>query len=640
MLGEHRSVEMGGRIVSVMFGRWNFDGKPAAPKYLDAAREILSPYASDGCSSYSSKDVSILYHPFHTTKESHCETQPLVTRSGAVISWDGRLDNREELFAQLKESPQHGCADVSIVAIAYDRWGAECFEKLIGDWALSVWNPNERSVTLAKDPIGPRHLYYTLEENQVAWSTILDPLVLLTGKTFTLDEEYIAGWFSFFPATHLTPYVGIHSVPPSSLVRIQPGRQTTTQFWRFDPAKKTSCRNDADYEEHFRAVFAKSVGRRLRSDTPILAELSGGVDSSAIVCVADQLFARGLAEAPELDTLSYYDDSEPNWDERPYFTLIEEKLKRTGYHIDVGSQNMFQFAFAGDRLATTPGSYVRSIGVRNQFRDCVNTQGNRVLLSGTGGDETTGGVPTPIPELADLMAGAQLETLTHRLKVWALHKRKPWFHLLFEAARGFFPIALFGLPRQMRPAPWLHPKFVERNRTALVGYPSRFKVFGPPPSFQENLSTLLALQRQLACIAVPSNPSYELRYPYLDRDLLEFLYAVPREQLVRPGHRRSLMRRSLTGIVPDQVLNRKRKAFVSRAPIMAISAEWTSLLETSQNMVTSSIGIVDAKRLLATLEDAHRGREVPIVPLLRTLNIEFWLRGLWESKVWSHAMCR
>src|SRR5258705_3185864 len=91
-----------------------------------------------------------------------------------------------------------------------------------------------------------------------------------------------------------------------------------------------------------------------------------------------------------------------------------------------------------------------------QCAECMRSQGNRVVLSGIGGDEVTGGVPTPTPELEDLLARGQFRRLAHQLKVWALNKRKPWFHLLFEAARGFFPLALVGLPKHKRPVPWLN----------------------------------------------------------------------------------------------------------------------------------------------------------------------------------------
>ena len=616
--------------MSVQFGRWNFDGQPVDRDYLEKAKASIAHYGPDDAGSYSKNNINILYHAFHTTKESRRETQPHVTASGATLTWDGRLDNRADLIRRMRELLTIGSTDVEIVAAAYEYWGSDCFGMLIGDWALSIWDPHTRSLTLAKDPIGTRHLYYSFDDKQITWSTILDPLVLFAGKTFALCEEYIAGWFSFFPAAHLTPYVGIHSVPPSSSVLLRPGKHTIRKYWDFDPGKRIRYNSDAEYEEHFRAVFREAVRRRLRSDSPILAELSGGMDSSSIVCMADTIIARGAAETPRLDTISYYNDSEPNWNERPYFTKVEEKRGRTGCHIDVSCKEKPKFEPDNDRFAVTPGAGGHS---SEQFIACMTTQGNRVVLSGIGGDEVMGGVPTPAPELEDLLARGHFRTLAHQLKVWALNKRKPWFYLLFDAARGFFPPPLVGVPKHKRPAPWLNPGLVKRNRAVLQGYESRLKFFGPLPSFQENVSTLQLLQRQLSCDVLSSDLPREKRYPHLDRSLLEFMYAVPRDQLVRPGQRRSLMRRALAGIVPDELLNRKRKAFVARAPLAAISAEWTYFTEVTQNMVSSSLGIVDAKIFSEALQKARHGQEVPVLLLMRTLGIESWLKNLSHFRV-------
>ncbi len=618
--------------MSAQFGRWNWEGQPPATDYFEKVSTTLAPYGPDTNESYSKGAVKILYRAFHTTKESRRESQPHVSPSGAVITWDGRLDNRAELISELRNVLAFDSTDVAIVAAAYEKWGADCFAKLIGDWALSIWNPVNRSLVLAKDPIGTRHLYYSFDKDQVTWSTILDPLVRLAGKTFELNEEYIAGWFAMFPAVHLTPCVGIHAVPPSSSVFLRPGKHTVSKYWDFDPAKRIRYRTDAEYEEHFRTVFAKAVRRKLRSDRPVLAELSGGRDSSSIVCMADTIIARGAAETPRLDTLSMYDDSEPNWNERPYFAKVEERRGRTGWHIDVSPQDPAKRPTPEPPPESPSDCFVPSLGydgrTSTQIRMCLTSQGNRVVLSGIGGDETMGGVPTPVPELEDLLARARLGALAHQLKVWALEKRKPWFHLFFEAVRGFFPPALVGVPKHLRPAPWLQSHFVKRHREALTGYPFRMKLFGRLPSFQENVGTLDGLQRQLACKALPFDPYFEKRYPYLDRGLLEFMFAIPREQLVRPTQRRSLMRRALVGIVPDEILNRKRKAFVARSPLVRISREWPNSAEMAQHMVSNSLGIVDSERLLEALQKGRRGEEVPTLTLVRTMCVEAWLRNI------------
>jgi asparagine synthase (glutamine-hydrolysing) len=145
------------------------------------------------------------------------------------------------------------------------------------------------------------------------------------------------------------------------------------------------------------------------------------------------------------------------------------------------------------------------------------------------------------------------------------------------------------------------------------------------------------LRRQLACSALLAEPLTEKRYPFLDRSFLEFIYALPREQLVRPGQRRSLMRRALVGIVPDELLNRKRKAFVSRAPMAFISTEWAGLVELSGHMASSSLGIVDQKMFSETLKKALRGQELPVATIMRTLGVELWVRQLCKQGIISRV---
>ena len=618
--------------MSIQFGRWISNGGPVDPVYLDRVHGMLGPYASDGRQDYSAPPICISYFPFHTARKSRCEIQPYVSPSGVVITWSGRLDNREELLRELNQTVFSEAPDVSIVASAWDRFGTKTFGRLIGDWSLSIWDPHAHTVLLAKDFLGTQRLYYSLDGRGVTWCSVLDPLVLTGEKPWKIDEEYLAGLLSFFPAAHLTPYVGIHAVPPSSFVLLKQGTSKVERYWEFCAGKRIRYRSDAEYEEHFRCVFTQAVRRRLRSDSPVLAELSGGLDSSSIVCVADRILAAGHAETPGLDTVSYYHDGEPNWNERPYFERIESQRGRTGHHIPANFELDFRYEQGG--FAATPGAGRLPGNAGKQFSACFKTGGYRVVLSGIGGDEVLGGVPSPTAELADLCASLKLLELGRQLKAWALTQRKPVLHLLANTLKAFLPIALVGVPKHERPLPWLDRQFVRRNLAALEGYPSRLKLFGPRPSFAENLLALDGLRRQLACSAAPAAPQYERRFPYLDRDLLEFLYALPREQLVRPHQRRSLMRRALAGIVPHEVLNRKRKAFISRGPLAAFSADLERSLENAKSMISSAQGIVNPDAFAAALQEACSGGEVPLVSLLRTLSLASWIRHMTDSRFW------
>src|SRR5258706_9782976 len=171
--------------MSVQFGKCNFGGNPVEPHDLDRVRSMLAPHGPDAEGSFCKDNFGVIYRAFHTTKESRLENQPHVMPSGTVITCDGRLDNREELIGQLRGELSTRSTDISIFAAAYQRWGLDAFAKLIGDWAVSICDARSRSLIFATDFVGTRHLYYSIDKDQVTWSTILDPLVLLAGKTLS-----------------------------------------------------------------------------------------------------------------------------------------------------------------------------------------------------------------------------------------------------------------------------------------------------------------------------------------------------------------------------------------------------------------------------------------------------------------------
>jgi asparagine synthase (glutamine-hydrolysing) len=615
--------------MSALFGRWNVDGQAVTQEYEETVAKLLTPYGPDGAAAYAKGPILIRYHAFGTTKPSHSEDQPHTLPSGVILTWDGRLDNREELTRRLGGAPAGGRSDISIVAETYERYGLACLPDLIGDWALSVWNPFDRSVLLARDFVGTRPLFYSRRAKCVAWSSVLDPLLTLSNDLLKLDEEYLAGWLSSYPAAYVTPYVGIYSVPPSSYVLLQEQTTLIKEYWCLNPSKRIRHTSDHEYEEHFRSVLTESVRRRLRSAGPILAELSGGMDSSSIVCVADRLLVANASNTHGLHTVSYFDDAETTWDERPYVTRLEQQRGCAGAHIDVGPDQTLPAEYPRSPLSASPRSTVRHTAAFTKLTARLAATGSRVILSGIGGDEVLGGVITPIPELADLLTGGHFLRLAKQGFAWALAQKKPLHHVLRDTLRPFLPFGL-GRDTPCQPAPWLEPAFVKRHYQALDGYPSRLNVFGASPSFQANVQALDALRRQIGCTNSP-NAFYEKRFPYLDRDLWELVSAIPREQLVRPGERRSLMRRALNGIVPDEIRNRKRKAFVARGPMAALSINWAALNQLSEHMVSASLGIVNSGAFRNVLGRARAGMELSAIPILRTLEIEYWLRHLREQ---------
>src|SRR6185312_15836498 len=153
----------------------------------------------------------------------------------------------------------------------------------------------------------------------------------ICGDRFRLSEEYVAGYLAFQPAAHLTPYQEIASVPPGHFVRITASTVQVTKHWTFEPRNRINYQNDADYEEHFRVLFRQAVRRRLRVDSPALAELSGGLDSSSVVCMADSIL-KDDRDAKALHTFSCFDPDEPAEDDLQYFLNVERLRGKNGFH--------------------------------------------------------------------------------------------------------------------------------------------------------------------------------------------------------------------------------------------------------------------------------------------------------------------
>jgi asparagine synthase (glutamine-hydrolysing) len=610
--------------MSVQVGVWNLDREPVEREFLARIGKSIAEYGPDGEFPYISGSLGMLYRPFHTTSESRLERQPYRSAKGSVVTWDGRLDNRDELMAKLGGDlgPDH--TDVGIVAAAFDRWDTDCFSKLIGEWALSVWNPTERRLILVRDYIGIRHLFYYPGPNRVLWCNHLAPIAL-SGDSFSLCDQYVAGFLAMFPDADLTPYREIHSVPPGSFVCIRDNGTFAQRYWAFDAGLKTVHKTDAEYEEHFRHLFRQAVCRRLRTDSPILADLSGGFDSSSIVCTADDIIATEGAETPRLDTFSAYDLSEPDGDDFGYFTEVEKRRGRAGFHVDMGKSDG-AFSLETPEFVAIPG-FGGSQAIKEAVRRIARQSDYRVALSGLGGDEMIGQALDPRVLFADLLLQFRMRNLAKQLTSWSPLIRRPWIQLFFQTLRLFLPATVRArLTAHSKPEPWISDEFARRHRMSIRMLPASQESRHWRPSTADSVETIATLARQMT-FARPS--PLEQRCPYLDKNLVEFLTSIPTEQLLRPGERRSLMRRALVGILPPEILSRRTKARAGRCHVVTLEKRWNTVESLLREPLISRLGYVNRDRFCSALLEAKNGHLPPaFLSLLRALSLEVWLRDV------------
>lgn len=619
--------------MSVLAGILNFDGEPVTSESLTFLSQNLTEYGPDGEMTYFDGSIGMLYRPFHTTAESRLERQPYLTASQAVITWNGRLDNREELILKLGGNGNGDMTDVAIVAATFDRWGTDCFTKLAGDWSLAVWNPSHRELLLARDYAGIRHLFYYPKARSVVWSSHLKTLALC-GDQFTLCDEYFAGYLAIWPEAHLTPYRELRAVPPGHFVRFRNRGVGIHPYWALSSTLETRYNTDSEYEEHFRHLFRQSVRRRLRTDSPILADLSGGLDSSSIVCMADDIIAKEGASTPRVDTFSACDRSDPEEDDFLYFTKVEQRRRRVGYHAELQDDNSTSLSLERSACFTaTPG-----FGARAELKmikaDVIARGKYRVLLSGTAGDELLGQALDPRVQIADLLRQFRLVGLAKQIVAWSLLLRRPWAHLLVDAVCLNLPVSIRShITESAVVDPWINKAFARKHRLSVrqLDVPKGSWFWLPSTRDLFHNLDLNIRERSYAQPGVT-----ETWCPYLDRNLVEFLVSIPTDQLLRPGQRRSLMRRSLVGFLPREILLRKTKSTGSRYLVMTLQKQWSKLEGVLKSPVISRLGYVNQEQFYAAFLEAKRGSlSRNFVRLLRALSWELWLRDALDRRVIS-----
>lgn len=612
--------------MSIIFGVLEAKGRNADLRRLSDLASMTDRYAPDGRFFCTAGRVGMGYQPYHTHQRSQVNSQPAVDQHGNMLALDGRLDNHRELSNLL--AIDSASSDSSIFLAAFERWGEGCFSRFVGDWAVALWSSRDQTLYLARDHAGSRTLYFEQSNGMVQWSTYLETF-FTNPKSRAWDIRYVACYLSCLPIRDLTPYAGIEAVPPAHYLALRGDKWTSVRHWKATANRRIEYKSDAEYEEHFLSLFRQSVGRRIGSGARIIAQLSGGMDSSSIVCMADDIVRqRGDTPGSLLDTVSYYDDTEPNWNERPYFTAVETQRGKPGLHIAVSLMDWsLRPTDSAQSRYLLPGTDGFSSKREFDFSYAIGNREYRSVLSGIGGDELLGGVPSPYPELAEHLASRRLGALFKRTAEWCLATRLPFVEMLGSTLGFTLSLYKRALDESAIP-PWIRPGMKRVCRDVHQSRASSHRRHGLNPQERINEMAWPSVLETLPNSSPEFLIRYEYRYPYLDRDLVEFLFAIPREQLVRPGRRRSLMRRALKGMVPIEVLERRRKAFIVRGPLALIRDRKAAIDDIVSQSWAIDSGLVDPRLLKSAADHINAGSNLNWwTPLVRLLALELWIRS-------------
>jgi asparagine synthase (glutamine-hydrolysing) len=612
----------------LQIGLLHLDGRPAS---TDDWAGILGEFAgrtADIAGEIADGPLVMAYRGDRITTEEEVEIQPF--RLGPyVLTWDGRLDNREELADRVGLQHLETVPDPAIVLKAYDILGNRVFADLVGEFALALWCNKTRSLEFARSACGARTLYYVIRRQTLIWSSYFAHLVRVTGVDLAVNDNYLLEYLVSQPASNTTPLAKVDVIPPNCHVQFKDGRlRHSRELWSPTGVSALRYRTDGEYEEQFRTIVKEAVQVRLRAKRPVFAELSGGLDSSTIALMADHIL-RGQDQFPsDLQTVSCVYEQSKTCDEQPFIQAVAEKrgvdthfVHERDQEITLGLQNP-QFSGLPNALHCFPGRYRTTASLMQPY-------GARVLLTGRGGDHLFWSEVDGTTLVADEIRNGNILRAHSECLTWSQVASAPYYELLLDKA---IPLALESIfpckSRYQRPIipEWFHPKHKEQVHSITPGF-AGYTTWRGSPSKRAQVLFLEHMFRYLGSGFLHEYDELYFSHPYSHRPLVEFCLGTPVSQFLRRGQTRSLMRRAFQDLLPRKTARRVSKGLLDEGFTRALQREWASVLAVVHWQICER-EFVEHTRLMEALNHARLGILDMTGSLLRLFSLERWLRSL------------
>ena len=556
--------------------------------------------------------------------------QDAQTDSAHVHMWDGRLDNRSDLLLLLRDSFCNDSSNAGLALAAYKRWGTRGFIHLIGDWSVVIHDDANRSTVLASDFAGVRPLYYTVQSGCVLWSSFVQPLLDASG-TSELDEQYVGAFLLFGGCPNRTPYRGIYSVPPGHAVCVSSTGTKISRFWTLPIGDEVRYRNYHRYEEHLRALFRDAVSVRLQTEAPVLAELSGGLDSSSVVSMANHLMRSGGVPATSLTSVSYV---WRNSLDEPFIREMESFCGINGVHISTHDAPLISETHVGNAEPETHRPLRRSVALLSR------QLGAKVLLTGQNGDLIMGNWFDDSLQVSASLRRFRIGRACKEALEWSKILRIPVYRVLWQASCAALPSPLAPANIYAITDGSYVVKSAETSiQSALVNRlglsdPGNFfsDAWVQAPSERRKYFRSLVTTLELRSLQVPELWRHmDYTHPFAHRPLVEFLMTVPVDILCGPGEPRKLMRSALSDLWPAKLRMRRSKGLFN-LPWQEALRPLARVLATAKELHLVERGFLYRTGLLSRLRRCSEGLDCNESQLRNIIVFEMWLRARADNR--------
>lgn len=601
-----------------------FDGRPADERLLTAMAETIRHRGPDASGVQAFAGVGLAHRRLSIIDLSALGAQPMSTTDGALsIVFNGEIYNFRELRQEL-EALGHtfrGQSDTEVILAAWRQWGEASIAKLDGMFAIALYDVANRRLVLARDRTGKKPLYVYQDDEKVVFGSELKAILAHPRVDTTMWAEAVPQFLTHgYVPTPFTFYERIRKLRPAHVEVFEPGQRTARsfQYWEYPLGNELPANDLREVEARVRELFFAAVKKRLVSDVPLGAFLSGGVDSTLVVGAMAQ------ASSKPVKTFSIGFEGHPAWDETGWAKMVAERYgtEHTEFKVKPESFDLI------DKLAW---HYDEPFGDSSAIPTYIVSKLTRekvtVALTGDGGDELFAGYPR--------FMGAVLAEKIPQPARWAARQAVRWLphgqehQSVFERGRRFAQQASRQLPDRLRNwvsvfpeddlARVLRPEL--RNRAQLSrSYEEAFAQAHGAQTLNQvlfvNARTYLLDDLNVKMDRASMAASLESRAPFLDTQLTEYVSRLPGHLKLRGVTTKWILKRALTDLLPEEIVTRKKMGF--GVPLGAwFRGELAGRLEDSLLASGSPLHDYLEKSELERMVRRHRTHE-------RDYGLQFW----------------
>lgn len=531
---------------------------------IEAASHCLAHRGPEAKNIWSneSHSVSLGHNHLHIIDTSETASQPMQYLDRYIIIHNGEVYNYVEIKKDLEANgfPFKSLSDTEVIVAAYAAYGANCLQHFDGMFSFAIWDEQEKKLFAARDRFGEKPFFFSYDERNFVFASEMKALwemavVKEVDRSF-LFNFLTTGYTSNPTDPSETFYRNIHQLPPATYLVFDQKRNELRfeKYWQ--PYIEINSRIETEEAiEQFRFLLSDSIRKRLRSDVPIGTSLSGGLDSSTIVALCSQLTAQQYTHKA---FTAVFDGFEKN--EEQYAKQVAKRFNLQQYLVTIKDDDVVELMTQVMHHQEIP---IASASALAQYKvyQTAKQNGVTVLLDGQGADETLAGYHKYYKWYWQELYREKRLFKSGELKAARDLEIKESFDYKNKAAALFPEFAAAMLQTQKAKQAFRHPYF---NRDFAFSNKQKF-YYATPSSFDLNgalyFNTFVYGLNELLHLADRNSMAHatEIRLPFLNHQLVEFLFALPPSFKIRNGWTKWILRKAAEPLLPKEVVWRRDK---------------------------------------------------------------------------------